>query len=138
MKPLTHTQKAKNAIKWIDALPKHRKTVGRLRRGDKPSEYSYCCLGVGAKVCKTDDDLAIGYNSYGLVFKAGLLDANGGMSKGVQLGNNAVGSLVGMNDGPYGKDTDFTRVRKFMLRHLSRIFEPGVAKILKEHYKTHP
>jgi len=138
MKPLTHTQKAKNAIKWIDALPKHRKTTGKLRRGDKPSEYSYCCLGVGAKVCKTDDNLSYGWNSSGLVSRAGLLDRNGNMSKGFKVGNQSVESLIGLNDGPYGKDTDFTRVRKFMLRHLSRIFEPGVAKILKEHYKTHP
>jgi len=134
MKPLTDTQKAKNAIKWIDALPKHRKTVNMLRRGVKPSEYAYCCLGVGAKVCKTDDDIQSGAAAYGLPRKTGIIDGFGQFSDSVMTYN----SLAAVNDGMYKYDTDFTRVRKFMLRHLSRIFEPGVAKILKEHYKTHP
>ncbi len=137
MKPLTDTQKAKNAIKWIDALPKHRKTVGRLRRGSKPSEYSYCCLGVGAKVCKTDD-LEVDCLAYELPSKTGISGCGGNFDKVVKIANTEPSSLAGLNDLSYRVDTDFTRVRKFMLRHLSRIFEPGVAKILKEHYKTHP
>lgn len=137
MKPLTDTQKAKNAIKWIDALPKHRKTVNRLRTGENPFNYRYCCLGVGAKVCKTGDDMLMAY-AYVLPEKVGILDHGGGFSRSFTIAGFKIEGLAGLNDGPYGKDTDFTRVRKFMLRHLSRIFEPGVAKILKEHYKTHP
>lgn len=138
MKPLTDTQKAKNAIKWIDALPKHRKTTGRLRRGDKPSEYSYCCLGVGAKVCKTGDDLQLDCLAEELPDKTGIYGGSGSFDKTVRVAKRDRGSLIEVNDLVYRDDTDFTRVRKFMLRHLSRIFEPGVAKILKEHYKTHP
>lgn len=135
---LTDERKAKNAIKWIDALPKHRKTRGQLRCGEKPSNYAYCCLGVGAKVCKTEDDMENAY-AYHLPEKVGILDHRGEFSKHFTIaGKKHAGSLANLNDGAYSEDKDFTRVRKFMLRHLSAIFEPGVAKILKAHYKENP
>lgn len=138
MKPLTDTQKAKNAIKWIDALPKHKKTTGRLRRGDKSSNYSYYCLGVGAKVCRTKDSLRGGYTAWGLSKKTGMFGDCGQFTKSIVVSNFPVGALSDLNDNVYRSDTDFTRVRRFMLRHLSAIFESGVAKILKAHYKENP
>lgn len=71
-----------------------------------------------------------------LADRCGLFSAYGGLNKPVRVGKVEAASLVHMNDELYNEDTDFTRVRKFILRHLSRIFEPGVAKILKAHYKN--
>lgn len=135
MKQRTDEQKAKAAIKWIDALPKYRKTVGVLRSGNKPSNYSYCCLGVGATVCRSGDNMLGGF-AYELADKCGLLSSHGSLDRATRVGQYVVLSLVALNDELYNEDTDFTRVRKFMLRHLGRIFETGVAKILKEHYKN--
>lgn len=135
MKQRTDKQKAKAAIKWIDALPKYRKTTGILREGNKPSNYSYCCLGVGATVCRSGDNMYGGF-AHGLADRCGLFSADGELVKLVRVGGVGVVSLVHMNDELYNEDTDFTRVRKFILRHLGRIFEPGVAKILKAHYKN--
>ena len=147
---ITTGQQIKNAIKWIDALKVSKgfkKTIESL--GDDGSEDNngeptrHCCLGVGCKVTHLSDVNWRDGSDSRLIDKLGLLTDEGGFFKTSKDGENSIGftangayvqTLTELNDNAYPEDDNFKNVRRFILSHLSYIFEPKVAEGLKKHF----
>jgi len=132
-------QRVENAIKWIDSLKGgkrgFKKTTAQLGEdidGDgKPDRF--CCLGVGCKVLNIKYvDFEMGVEER-LVNMVGLYDSNGSFKDKEDI--NDIGALTDVNDNLYEDDETFTNIRKFILKHLDKIFIPSVAKELIKHYK---
>ncbi len=144
---ITHTAQATNAIKWIDSLKGgkkgFKKGTGSLGQYEDHS-YSeddipdtYCCLGVGCEVL--DVDIINWGDSFSKEFsdKVGLNDEEGTfLDPKTRLVMNIGGypNIADINDESYAGDTDFKRMRIFILKHLDNMFIPGVAEKLKQHY----
>jgi hypothetical protein len=143
---ITHTAQATNAIKWIDSLKGgkkgFKKGTGSLGQYDVHSDSkdkipdTYCCLGVGCRVL--DVSVAHWWEIFSKEFsdKVGLNDEEGTfLDPKTRLVMNIGGrGIVDINDECYSMDTDFKRMRIFILKHLDNMFIPGVAGKLKQHY----
>jgi hypothetical protein len=155
---ITATQQTKNAIKWLEALKGNsgfKKTTEKLAETDiEGTPLAYCCLGVGCKITKiTPDDWSDGSES-ALVEKLGLFNEDGGFFEvtaaddegeefidGCEVkvknekGNFYPDNLATLNDDVFPDDKNFKNIRAFILKNLDKVFQPKVAKKLKEHFK---
>lgn len=144
---ITHTAQATNAIKWIDSLKGgkkgFKKGTGSLGQHfihtehDDQTPDTYCCLGVGCRVL--DVDITHWWESFSREFslRVGLNDSEGiFLDPKTRLGVTIEGyiDIAEVNDDLYSMDTDFKRMRVFILKHLDKMFIPGVAEKLKQHY----
>ena len=119
-----------NAIKWIDSLPRYRKGVGKLYN---PKDNTWCCLGVGCDVLNVPFVVGKAIPE-GLAAKVDL-HSEGGAFIDSHLHYH---SLWQINDKVFGKDTDFTNMRAWILDNIGIIFEPATAKELSIWYGKRP
>ena len=127
MSKITQKQQAANIIEWLTRLPNFRKTTSQLGR-KLDEKWEYCCLGVGCRIKYLPTNYEDGYSD-GLV-NIMCLNSPAGVFK------DRNDSLANINDNLFGDDTDFTNMRKAMLLNLDKwIAKPGVAKIVKHHFK---
>lgn len=139
---MTTEQQVKNAIKWIDALKGgkkgFKKTIGVLGEDNdedgEPDEF--CCLGVACKVLDVKvNDWYKGTEPL-LVNILGLNDEEGEFNERIRISKTfSVENITSVNDDVYTEDETFTNIRKFILKHLDKMFIPSVAQQLIKHYK---
>lgn len=132
---ITHKQQAKNAIKWIDSLKGGKKgfkktthVLGVDTNGDGEPD-KFCCLGVACKVLNVDVEFT-DTSSEKLVPLVGLYNTHGVFKSSIK----GYSYLTSINDVLYQTDETFTNVRKFILKHLDKIFIEPVANELMTHY----
>ena len=117
---LTAEEKAKNVVKWANALWSEKYKQGAGRLGD---EDGYCCLGVGCMVTKTpfrsDQGCSIGFQK-----RAGLMDTIGTLQNRV--------SLIQLND---ERGYSFPKIADHIWKNKAELFVPEVAKALNQ-YET--
>jgi len=127
---MTDTKKQiKNAIKWIDNLPNYKQAPygNRMKLGN--AEDGYCCLGAGCKILNIPyiDKLGL---SVEFKHEVGLKYNNGMFIKEDQTYYDC-DSLTSLND---ITKAGFKRITKLMKSHPEWMFEPEVAKGIKQHY----
>jgi len=128
-------KQTENIIKWLDALPKYRKTYELLGKKDKNNEWSYCCLGVGCRVMNVRNVNFEDPSDMRITLKLSLNSDEGAFNPFVNVNDRYVTSLTGMNDETFYGDKDFTNMRKAMLLTLdSWIKDKDVCKAVKKHF----
>ena len=131
---MNNQQRAENAILWIDTLLKTRMKQGTEQLGDS---RGYCCLGVACKklsVPFNPEDTSSPY----LIEILGLhtLDGHAKHPKTKEVlapaPNLSVACLTDLND---NQDYTFRDIAKHLLEATDFYFRPGVAKLIKKHYR---
>lgn len=121
-------EQVENAVKWIDGLPSLPQAPKGQRGELGNMEDGFCCLGAGCYLTDTP------YNPSGLVSdsfteRVGLLCPNGYFQSFSFYGFD---TLTEVND---GTNAGFKRIARLLRTKPEWMFEPKVAKGIREHYE---
>ena len=117
-------EQAKNAIKWIDELPKYKQAKKEMRGYLGDETEGYCCLGAACAINAIDYSPNDHYSDK-LVKMVGLLDVDGQFNRtnaGLFYGHNQLASI---ND---CTNAGFKRISNLMKKNPHWMFKPEVAE----------
>ena len=126
---ISNKQKAKNAIKWIEALLSGNYTQNREGELGSPSK-GFCCWGLGCFI------VDMPFNSWetwedDLVKYTGFLDENGRINPPYIYNKEEIVHISTLND----KTTaDFKDIANYLIEHCETNFEDYVAEEIKNHF----
>ena len=128
---MNNKDRAERAINWIDSLSVTTERQGTKELGDPVR--GFCCLGYGCYINKLDYQAA---GMYSVPFQdlVGLIGRYG-LPKSLAVGlgyDKYTGGLADDND----HGASFSEIATKLRTHPYRYLKAGVAKLVKDHYRT--
>jgi len=132
---MNNTQRALNAIKWIDELATTEAKQGKKQLGD--DEVGYCCLAIGCLVHDIEFDAGDGTETdlidvVGINSDAGCYRETSGITKPGKCAGEGTACLAELND---VFDFDFKDIAERLRTKPRRYFKGTVGAMVAKHYR---